>query len=107
MKIFSIFDSKIGTYNVPFFCVTEAEAIRSFSYVINQDPESVVYQYAEDYFLYQIGEFDQETGSVRSVPQKSICGGLSLKRSVPAFDSGAPASKTPTPQASNFKEADK
>lgn len=63
LKVFSVFDTKLAAYNVPFFARTESDAIRSFSDLC-VDPRSRVAQHREDYALYRLGSFDDETGAL-------------------------------------------
>lgn len=61
LKIYSIRDAKSGIFNQPFFGHTHAEAERNFHVQANKDG-SMVKEYPEDYDLYFLGEFDNETG---------------------------------------------
>jgi len=60
MKIFTIYDSKAEAYLTPFFLKTNALAIREFETVSNQ-PESNFCKYPEDYTLFLLGEYSEET----------------------------------------------
>lgn len=59
-KVFSIFDVKSGIFNPPFMCRATGEAVRSFSQLAN-DKTTQVGMYPEDYILFEIGLFDDET----------------------------------------------
>ena len=65
LKVFSVFDTKLAAYNVPFFARTESDAIRSFTDLC-VDPRSRVYQHREDYALYRLGSFDDDIGELHS-----------------------------------------
>lgn len=68
LKIFSVFDSKLQVFNTPFFSRSTADASRSFSDLV-RDSRTTVGQHPEDFFLYEIGEYSDETGSlVASAP---------------------------------------
>lgn len=70
LRVFSVFDAKLAAYNVPFFARTEADAIRSFGDLV-VDPRSRVAQHKEDYSLYCVGTFDDDTGLL--VPTSPVC----------------------------------
>lgn len=65
-KLFSVRDSKAGVFNTPFFKPTQAEAERDF-HRLAHDPSSMVEQYPEDFDLYYIGEFNQNTGKLKTL----------------------------------------
>lgn len=58
---FSIRDSRGEVYNTPFFARAMGEAERNFEQLCN-DEKSTVHAYPEDFSLYFIGEFDDQTG---------------------------------------------
>lgn len=61
LKMFSIRDTKGEIYNNPFFQKTAGEAQRSFKSLVNDDKSSIK-RYPEDYHLYYLGEYDDQTG---------------------------------------------
>lgn len=73
LKMFTVFDSKAAAFLQPFFAPTTAVAIRSFSQAARTQGHDFN-QYAEDYTLFELGEFDQETAKImlRDTPT-SIC----------------------------------
>lgn len=56
----AIYDHKAKAYLTPFFTANQATAIRAFGDAVN-NPESLFNRHAEDYTLFYLGEFDQET----------------------------------------------
>lgn len=54
-------DSAVDAFMRPFFCPSTAFAVRSFGEAV-RDPESPMNKSAPDYALYELGEFDEETG---------------------------------------------
>lgn len=60
-KIYSVFDSKVGAYLQPMFFRSKGEAIRSFSTAVS-DSAHDFNKYAEDFTLFELGEWDQEKG---------------------------------------------
>lgn len=61
MKVFTVFDSKIGAYMQPFFMPTFGAAIRAWIDTVNQ-PDTQFAKHPADFTLFEIGEFDEETG---------------------------------------------
>lgn len=68
LKIYTIRDSKGEYYTAPFFKNTDAEAIRDFRGLATDD-KSTISKNPEDYDLYRLGTFDNQTGHI--VPEKS------------------------------------
>lgn len=67
MDVFAIFDEKAGVYAVPFFMQNEGLAIRAFGDLC-EDSKSAANRHPNDYKLYKIGEYDDVTGALFSVP---------------------------------------
>lgn len=63
LLVLTIRDQKAGVYNTPFFQATMPEAQRNFHKLVN-DKQSLPSLYPEDFDLYQIGTYDQNTGLV-------------------------------------------
>lgn len=63
VKIYAIVDAKMGTFMQPFFALTNGQAARSFGDTA-LDPNSGVHKHPEDYVLYYIGEFDDNSGEL-------------------------------------------
>lgn len=61
LKAFSIRDQKVGVYNMPWFKTSHGEAERDFRTICN-DEKSKINMYPEDFDLYHIGEYDDNTG---------------------------------------------
>lgn len=62
LKMFSIRDSKGGYFHRPFYKSNEAEAERDFATGCN-DPKSTMFLYPEDFDLYEVGNYDEITGT--------------------------------------------
>lgn len=73
LKIYSIWDQKGEIFNTPFYQRTHGEAERSFKQVVN-DEKSNLCRYPEDYDLYYLGEYDDQTGKMmpKETPQHMI-----------------------------------
>lgn len=60
-NLFSVYDKKAGVYSNPFTQITPAAALRDFGQATN-DPESLLYSNPEDFDLYHLGQFEDESG---------------------------------------------
>lgn len=63
LRIYTVRDSKGEIYNQPFFKKTQAEAERDFL-TLSNDPKSILSQYPEDFDLYYLGMYDDQTGVI-------------------------------------------
>lgn len=70
-KIFTVHDSKAQAYLPPFYMRTKGEAIRAFETTV-KDTNSQFNKYPHDYTLVELGEFDDNTGSIISLPAPLI-----------------------------------
>lgn len=72
MKVFSVFDAKAAFFGNPFYDQREGSAIRAFGDAVNkEDVNNGFYNHPEDYSLYMLGEFDNDTGAFD--PIKPLC----------------------------------
>lgn len=62
-KLFLIRDSKSETFNPPFAARTHGEAERYFRTLVNNKETSIA-KFPEDYDLYFIGDFDDQSGKL-------------------------------------------
>lgn len=60
-KVYCVYDSKAELFHKPVFLKTHGEAMRMWIDVVN-DPSSPISKHAEDYTLFELGEFDDEKG---------------------------------------------
>lgn len=73
MKVYSIFDSKVAIYVPPFFVRNEGEMIRRLSDWVNSGQNNDLAKHPEDYTLYFLGEWDDNTaGFVANEPSAVI-----------------------------------
>ena len=63
LRVFTIKDRATECYHNPFYLLTVAEAKRIFTQMAN-DPESKISSNPEDFTLFHIGDFDNNTGFV-------------------------------------------
>lgn len=62
-KLYSVKDVKSGLFNAPMMFVTKGEAIRGFTQAAN-DNGTMVGKYPEDFGLYELGEFNDESAKI-------------------------------------------
>jgi hypothetical protein len=74
-KVFTIYDSKALAYLPPFFVPTVGMGVRMFKDAIN-DKEHPFYLNKGDYTLYEIGEYDDNTGTITTHAERSHGNGL-------------------------------
>lgn len=74
IKVYSIYDSKSQVYNTPFFQVNEQVALRT-SVNLVCDPKTAVSRNPEDFTLFEIGEYDDGTGTFHNhrIPIPLVC----------------------------------
>ena len=68
IKIFSINDVKAASFGQPFFAMNKGIAVRMFSDLVN-DKNSMVSKHPDDFKLYMLGEFDDNSGGLSPVAQ--------------------------------------
>lgn len=69
MKLYSIKDTKGIGFMQPFTASNDLEALRSLQDAVNREampgqPKSTLAEHPEDFALYSLGEFKQETGEI-------------------------------------------
>lgn len=63
--ILTVKDRALDIYNLPFTQTTVAQAVRGFTDEVNSDPNrSGVAKHPDDYDLYLIGHYDEETAGL-------------------------------------------
>ncbi|MEM0168022.1 MAG: hypothetical protein QW515_05270 [Thermoplasmatales archaeon] len=73
VKVFSIYDSKAEVYSNPVFIRTKGEAIRGLAECVNNSDHHYG-RHSEDFTLFEIGEWDDLTGTFMPYQAKiSIC----------------------------------
>lgn len=72
-KVISVFDTAAQVFARPFFVTATGQAIRDFTDEINREAQdNPLFRHPDDFILYQLGEFDDETGSIRSSEIPSV-----------------------------------
>lgn len=70
MKIFSIRDLKVEAYSTPFFSLNQGTATRDISVRFLENP--MMKDYSEDFALYEIGDFDDQSGLISPCQPKHV-----------------------------------
>lgn len=65
--LISVYDKKASVYQPPMSFPNLATAMRSYSMVQRQSPNSPLAQFPEDFDLYAVGNFDQLSGEIQVV----------------------------------------
>lgn len=73
MKVFAVHDSKAEAFLQPFFSQTVATALRSFAQAA-QDEQHQFHTHAGDYSLFQIAEYDEQTGRIKPLDSNVLLG---------------------------------
>ena len=75
MNLYAIFDKKACVFSAPQSDINASTAIRNFTNGVNRlddrGEHNMLYRYPDDYELYFIGNFDENTGHF-SVPDDGI-----------------------------------
>lgn len=75
-KIIAVYDKKTGLFNMPFAVRHNGEAIREWD-IVRKDDKTKYGKNPEDFDLYQIGEYDDATGSIVSItPHVHLASGV-------------------------------
>lgn len=77
LKMFSVFDQKALAFMPPFSTPRTEQAIRSFTECAN-DPAHGFCRSPQDYTLYELGSFNDETAIVTMLPQP-LCLGTAVQ----------------------------
>lgn len=73
LKAFAIHDQKSKAFHTPFFKHTHGEAERDFKTAVNDtSSSSMLSKYPEDFDLYHVGEYDDQTGLFTALPTPAV-----------------------------------
>jgi len=76
-KIYAVFDSKGEAYTPPFFDHAEGRALRTFADCCN-DQTHQFGKHPEDYTLFHLGQYDDNTATITQDKITSVANGLTL-----------------------------
>lgn len=63
LNIYAIRDLKIDAFSQPYYSHTHGSALRAFTDHVN-DPQSMPNKHPEDYELWHLGDFDDQSGQL-------------------------------------------
>lgn len=87
-KVFGVRDTKALAFLQPFFSVSVPAAVRAFGDAINENPNSPLGKHPEDYILYELGDFDDNSGElIACIPMKMLGVGKDFVNVVPRMPS--------------------
>lgn len=75
-NVYSVRDSVAGVYCKPFTTPNDGLARRDFD-AASRDPHSALSQHPDDFTLFCIGSFDEETGLLEAIPPRFVTRTLS------------------------------
>lgn len=67
-KVFAVYDHKARIYSQPFVAPTVSAAIRGFSSAV-KEPSHDYAKYPDDFELFEVGDWDDNTGALTSGDQ--------------------------------------
>lgn len=85
MNMYAIHDTTAKSWAAPFFQRTDVAAIRAMAAAVNtEDRNNQLFTNPEDFNLYHVGTFNEETGTVSadSDMPKLIVNGIKLKKEI-------------------------
>lgn len=78
MFIFSVRDSALDAFLQPFFAPSEGIAMRSFKDEVQRE-ESAMFKHPQDYELWHIGFFDEDSGVIEPCAKRALARGADMK----------------------------
>lgn len=101
LSIFAIYDSKAEAFLPPFTAPNAKVAQRMFTQAAHE-PTSNFHLHAEDYTLFELGNFDDGTGTISPhEANKSLCTAQSVQHSMHAVETTDRPSITRLQEGSN------
>lgn len=73
LKVFSILDTKADVFHAPFYFGAVGLAVRAFKDLAN-DSNSTVSRHPDDFRLFEIGVFDDQSGRFENLPEFNALG---------------------------------
>lgn len=79
--IVAVFDSAAQAFNRPFYVPAVGMAVRSFRDEVNREaPENSMYHHPNDFELFELGQFDDQTGRFELLPDpRSIARAIDMR----------------------------
>lgn len=76
--LFSVHDAVSDSWSAPYKESTVQSGIRTFSQLVSQG-ENLVALHPQDYFLYVVADFDEQTGIVESRSHQRVASAVEFK----------------------------
>ena len=76
-KIFAVKDAMAGAFLAPFTFAQEGMAVRAFLDTVN-DASTPFHRHPDDFVLWILGEFDEDTGELSNGDKRAIVSARSL-----------------------------
>lgn len=81
--VVSVRDRAADTFGRPFFVSAVGAAIRSFADEVNRaDKDNPLFNHPEDFDLYEVGSFDDDSGGLVAIQPRMVAVGKDLVKSV-------------------------
>lgn len=74
LKMFSVFDQAVGSFDAPWFAAAKGQAARMFGDAVLSE-KGPMSKHPGDYRLFYLGEFDEQTGAVHAVSPEAMAVG--------------------------------
>lgn len=74
---YSLYDEKAGVFSPPFFVGTEGLALRAVSDLV-ADNRTTVARHPNDFVLYELGRFDDQTAVFESIKPRPVVKAASM-----------------------------
>ncbi len=74
-KLYAIYDTAAAVYMKPWTCLTDAQAQREFSDILNMKDHPIA-QHPEHYFLCLVGTWNDATATLEDIQTKTVITGL-------------------------------
>lgn len=82
--LYSVYDAKVKYFHPPMFMMNRGEALRSWEEIAN-DESSTICRHPNDFDLFELGEFDDQTGKIVMHPSPESLGlAIQFRRAVQA-----------------------
>lgn len=79
VKIYSVYDCKAGAFGTINAYRSSDEAVRAFGVACN-DSSSNYFKFAEDFTLFELGEYDDTTGLLKTFSPISVISATAISR---------------------------
>lgn len=81
MKILCVRDRSADVFGTPYFSLSIGAAARAFADEINRVADNnVMHKHPEDFDLYELGEYSDETGTMDTFTPRQVCVGKDMIR---------------------------